>query len=282
MAAPTFDQTCLFSYAKRNDSEELKLFFRDLEDALGGSGSDVMRWPDRSRFRADYVEPAALTAGTIIAMCSPSYFRSRQCGREWGAFHGRVSRQYAHTPEANKLIFNIKWRPTPEDRIPPVVLEVGYPFEASSSTYYEKGLQHLMKSGGLYEADEYERFLSDLVSAIDQATRATPLDSDPEREATVSAFHTSPTQEVDLARLAFALVVEGAPPELLLDFSPDLMMSALDEHSDGVKLRGLSLAMHVQRTLSSRIDTDPDPLWLLWVQHTRQDQLERLAKALRS
>ena len=94
---PHLRHDLFFSYAHEDDSVWIEAFCKSLKTELVravGPAFDV--WQDESKLRlgqnwADQIEQGIAGTALFLAVCSPSYYRSEWCEREWQTFFERNS-----------------------------------------------------------------------------------------------------------------------------------------------------------------------------------------------
>lgn len=185
------------SYANADDDDYLGRFFADLRGELrrrAGCTLEEAGFRDTAsiglgaRWSAELA--AAVSACRVfVAICSPSYFTSDFCGREWRAFASRMEHYAADGGPATTppLIIPVVW--VPSRQVPDVIARVQYRHEDLGSTYAAEGLHFLLRLRR--HRDDYEEFLARLAERIIDAAERYPLPvmrSPVDLEEVVSAF----------------------------------------------------------------------------------------------
>jgi hypothetical protein len=117
------------SYAQADDEDRyVATFFADLSEQVRsrvGASS-----PDEVGFRTEHDSLSSSAHAvaelsdcrTFVALCSPRYFNSAACGREWAFFSQRIAEHEAGTGQvASRLLLPVLWAPT---QLPPVVAAI--------------------------------------------------------------------------------------------------------------------------------------------------------------
>ena len=84
-----------FSYAHEDDSAWIEAFCKGLKTELVRAvGADFDVWQDATKLRlgqnwADEIDQGISTTALFLAVCSPSYYRSEWCEKEWQTFFER-------------------------------------------------------------------------------------------------------------------------------------------------------------------------------------------------
>jgi FxsC-like protein len=156
------------------DTEEVG--FLDVESPRLGA-----RWSPR-------LNHALSTCGCFVALCSPRYFVSEFCGKEWRVFEARV-RQYErrHGHAANALL-PLMWLPMRE--VHPAAAEIQYRSRSLGHLYQQHGLRSLMRLKRF--EDDYLLFTISLAQHIVDTARSHPLPPPPfglDSDHARSAFH---------------------------------------------------------------------------------------------
>ena len=184
------------SYAQADEDGYVARFYEDLAREVrrqGGPVDDEIGFRDVASLRLgsmwshDLIS-ALSTARTFVALCSPSYFASEFCGREWAAFVVRAEnyrRQHGvHPPTLLPVIW------VPVNRMPDPVQELQHHHGEIGSAYRREGLYHLLRLRRY--RDDYHDLLRDLaLRIVDVAARhpMQPLPASFDVLDTPSVFH---------------------------------------------------------------------------------------------
>jgi hypothetical protein len=95
------------------------------------------------------IEHALNTCKCFVALLSPGYLASDNCGREWGAFHKRLE---TIDDSAPPLILPVIWQPV---KLPVSIKRLQHSNESLGELYARNGLRYVMH----FDAEEYQRFL---------------------------------------------------------------------------------------------------------------------------
>ncbi|PRY18876.1 TIR-like protein FxsC [Pseudosporangium ferrugineum] len=214
------------SYARGDDDVYAMQFFRDLSTEVrvyaGLRADDEVGFVDQVSLRlgeawSDQLGQALSSAQTFVALCSPRYFLSEPCGREWAVFRSRLR------ADATEALIPIQWVPM---RDQPSVVRRFQTRQQGPETGI--GLRQLLRLSR--HRDDYLTFLSDLAGHIVHAAERFPVPAARPTafDEVVSAFHerpviAAPVGEHDprsVVRAAFAAagrpLEEGRLPNLLV------------------------------------------------------------------
>jgi FxsC-like protein len=172
------------SYARADSkTSHLGRFINDLKQDLAartGQTGETALFLDRENIEvADEWDSAlskALCESTLlVALCSPSYFNSDYCGREYQVFLDRRqslidSQVYGQQPV--RAIFPVLWQPL-TDPLPEVVSKFQNDHQIFPSVYAEEGLRYLMQLSRHH--DDYQEFVLQLGKKLVAAGNAAPL-----------------------------------------------------------------------------------------------------------
>jgi FxsC-like protein len=187
------------SYARGDDDVYVERFYRDLcaeVRVLTGAGRDEevgfldnhsiepgQRWP------LELVDALA-KCHSFLALCSPAYFLSEPCGREWTIFQerSRLFEQSTGTP-AGALI-PLLWLPT--RTMPAVVQTIQYTRDILGDSYNRGGVRQLLRLRR--HRDTYREFVSAVAELVVDAAGDTvpPLATTLDFDQFPSAFHAGP------------------------------------------------------------------------------------------
>jgi len=139
------------SYAREDTDEFVEGFFRDLSSEVRGYAGlgrheEVgfldkhsielgARWPNR-------LVRALSECRCFLALCTPRYFVSEACGKEWTVFEDRL-RRYQEGGEPPPALVPVNWVPT--RRMPGIMEARQYDIDLLGDTYSRDGLRQLMR-----------------------------------------------------------------------------------------------------------------------------------------
>ncbi|MCM3882068.1 TIR-like protein FxsC [Frankia sp. R82] len=169
------------SYARpdSNDGTFLLRFFRDLRHEVrvrcGHARAEEVGFLDRSSLRPGDDWSAELVAAlararTFVAICSPTFFASENCGREWEFFDDRLRQLEEKGSSRAPLILPIMWIPM---HPPPILAELQYSHEDLGADYARYGLRYLLQLKR--NRDQYQHFLVMLADRIVELALAIEL-----------------------------------------------------------------------------------------------------------
>jgi len=185
------------SYASVDGDPYMETFFRDLREAVRartGLGSEDIGFRDQSSLQTGVHWPSALidavgTARVFVAMCSPSYFASTHCGKEWQYFTETSKHHRSDVTGAPVNLLPITW--IPSRTLPEVARNIQRSHEEFGSIYKREGLQFVSRLRRY--RDEYElfvtRFAERIVSVGAEQSTFPPAPA-PQLDEVPSAFHT--------------------------------------------------------------------------------------------
>uniref|UniRef100_A0AAU2JLV9 TIR-like protein FxsC n=1 Tax=Streptomyces sp. NBC_00049 TaxID=2903617 RepID=A0AAU2JLV9_9ACTN len=104
------------------------------------------------------------TCRVFVPLCSPRYFASATCGKEWYAFAQRTAYHKARSASTENAIVPASWVPVPERMLPHVAQGLQFNHPSFGDRYASEGLYSLIKLRGY--ADEYERAVYELAKTI--------------------------------------------------------------------------------------------------------------------
>jgi FxsC-like protein len=189
------------SYARSDDDPHVEQFFRDLCGEVrvraGLASSEEVGFFDThsigigATWSSELVDALA-ESGTFLALCSPRYFVSEACGREWQIFTERVQRHHQSTGTRSRTIIPAFW--LPPRQVPEAVQRLQYDSAAFGPVYRRDGLRQLLRLRR--NQDEYLDLLAVLADQIVENASADPLPPIPPQErvefvGVPSAFHTA-------------------------------------------------------------------------------------------
>jgi FxsC-like protein len=163
------------SYARSDDDAYVARFYRDLCSEVrvraGLPSAQEVGFFDTESIEIGApwsvrLVTALSTCRTFVALCSPRYFVSEPCGREWQIFSDRQSRREQRTTQPSTIL-PVVW--LPPRQMPAVVEELQYSAAALGEAYQREGLRQLMRLRRYRDA--YVRCLSALaVQIVDVAS----------------------------------------------------------------------------------------------------------------
>jgi len=155
------------SYARQDSQKDSKLkqFYKDLIDEIlvmqhfpdGEVGFFDVEEIDLGAPWKDELGRALRTSRVMLALCSPSYFNSEYCGKEFHVFFERQN-TYARvnsTPEPPRLILPILWGP-PNNGYPEQIQDLQYTDAEFPEIYTKQGLKYMMNLNR--HSDDYQVF----------------------------------------------------------------------------------------------------------------------------
>jgi FxsC-like protein len=194
------------SYARGGDDIYVRQFYKDLCDevrAITGLGPDEEvgfldsrtivpgeTWPDA-------LVDALARCRSFLALCSPAYFLSEPCGKEWAIFAERVRRHQHRTGSAARGLIPLRWLP-PRTGMPPAAQSIQYVEEPHPENQHtgdaprDRGVRQLLRLQR--NRDDYLDFVTTVAELIVDAANHAPAMAVAERQefdAVTSAFHTT-------------------------------------------------------------------------------------------
>ena len=184
------------SYAKADEDGYVAKFFNDLAREVhrqSGMNGDEAGFQDYASMRvgtpwAQELFDALNTSPTFVALCSPSYFTSEFCGREWTLFSARVERYRQQHGELPRTLVPVIWVPARD--VPEPVRRLQLTDPEFGEAYVREGVYHLLRLRK-YRQD-YLIFLRVLANRLlDEAQPhpTPPLDAGYPVASIESAFH---------------------------------------------------------------------------------------------
>ncbi|HWT02447.1 MAG TPA: TIR-like protein FxsC [Pyrinomonadaceae bacterium] len=174
-----------FLSCARNDCDEyLRIFHRDLNDTIrkwtiSGEGEDGFLDDgniEPGRQWRDEAIAALQNCRTFVALYSPAYFESEECGKEWQLFSSRLASHSADSPShagLPPLIMPVLWVPESKLRarpLPAAASTVQYEHSEFGEEYAREGLRQLM-SLKRYRRAHYRNFLERFADKLIGAAR---------------------------------------------------------------------------------------------------------------
>jgi hypothetical protein len=174
--------SCFFlSYARSDESDGLiRKFFEDLSKEVGTNDSfgNEPGFIDQSikpgNLWAEKISVAAHNSRCLVALCSPTYFRSRFCGREVQLFC-RPQKAYEIRPgksylSAERTVLFVIWKTT---SLPRSVEHIQYYNPDGVHVYRDHGLEYIMRDPS--QGQNYRALVEDLAKRIVTAVKEAPL-----------------------------------------------------------------------------------------------------------
>lgn len=188
------------SYARGDDDVFVQQFYRDLcsevRSRAGLARDEEVGFVDSHSIEVGAQWPARLvsalsTCRSFIALCSPRYFLSQPCGKEWRVFTDRMRRYEADTGEQASALMPVLWLPQP--RMHPITRNIQYYADVLGDAYRREGLRQLMRLQRNHDA--YIDFVSALAIRIVETAETQSMPRPRvqlEFDAIPSAFHGDP------------------------------------------------------------------------------------------
>jgi FxsC-like protein len=187
------------SYARSDDDPHVEHFFKDLcaevRVRAGLPSTAEVGFFDTHSIEIGATWSSELVRAlseccTFLALCSPRYFVSEMCGREWQIFHDRIERFGRTTGTCPPLLMPVLWLPL--RAIPDPVGRLQYDNEVFSEAYRRSGLRQLMRLQRNH--DDYLDALTVLADRIVENAASPVLPPVPDHstidfERVPSAFH---------------------------------------------------------------------------------------------
>ena len=139
------------SYARADEDGYIAKFFDDLAREVrrqSGMNGDEAGFQDYASMRvgtpwAQDLFDALNTSPTFVALCSPSYFTSEFCGREWTLFSARAERYRQQHGELPKTLVPVIWVPARD--VPDPVRQLQLTDPELGEIYAREGVYHLLR-----------------------------------------------------------------------------------------------------------------------------------------
>jgi FxsC-like protein len=207
------------SYARGGDDVYVHEFFNDLCDevrAIEGLRPDVeVGFLDNRNIQPGDTWPETLVDAlarcqAFLALCSPAYFLSEPCGKEWAIFSERMRRHQDETGTSGSALIPLRWQPS--RTLPPAAQVIQYvpeprPEGARDKPHRERGIRQLLRIQR--NRDDYLEFVTMVAELVVDAAGRAPTPAETARlkfEAVQSAFHA----QASLNNAAHTL--NGLPP----------------------------------------------------------------------
>jgi FxsC-like protein len=190
------------SYARGGDDLYVQEFFNDLCDevrALEGLGRDVdVGFLDHRNIQPGDTWPDTLVEAlskcqAFLALCSPAYFLSEPCGREWAIFQERARQHQLRSGSTSSTLLPLRWLPS--RTMPPAAQVIQYVPEpaqenARQEPQRERGIRQLLRIKR--NRDDYLEFVTMVAELVVDAASRTPMPTATARlpfEGVASVFH---------------------------------------------------------------------------------------------
>lgn len=164
------------SYARGPDNALVAKFYGDLcvelRERTGERSDDrEIGFFDTRSIGLGQAWPSSLvgalsTCRVMLAMCSPTYFSSEPCGKEFQIFWDRKEEYRLDTGTDPGVLLPVKWMPMPDAKMPRIASEIQNYTEGLGENYQEYGLRQLMRLNR-YE-DDYRHFVFKLAEMINE------------------------------------------------------------------------------------------------------------------
>lgn len=186
-----------FSYARLDMNRHVEKFFSELCAEIrshAGVGDDVdigfrdnLNIPLGREWEAALLE-ALSDSATFVALCTPSYFKSQQCGREWFLFNERLSSfPIAQRPP---VMLPLLW--VRNTNLHTVARQVQYATDQLGARYPRDGLLNWVRRGLYQRRTEFVEALAEHIIQAKERYDLPPLSRTTERfESAISAFGTT-------------------------------------------------------------------------------------------
>lgn len=147
------------SYARGSLDNDVERFFKDLSDEVrdlaGLSRTEEVGFLDRHSLELGAAWPRQLVralseCSTFLALCTPRYFLSEPCGKEWWIFEDRLNRYERANHCLAPMLIPLLWLPT--RRMPQRAQERQYTHERLAPAYAEDGLRQLIRLSSHHDA----------------------------------------------------------------------------------------------------------------------------------
>jgi len=142
------------SYARKDEAAYVKKFSNLLRNEIrmktGLDSSEEIGFLDTSDIDLGRPWPEALSTAlteshTFLALCSPTYFRSDYCGREWAALAQRIERHEQLYGVRPPVLLPLIW--VRNTKLDSVAAELQYTTDDLGQTYQREGLLNCMRHG---------------------------------------------------------------------------------------------------------------------------------------
>jgi hypothetical protein len=206
------------SYARLDGDKSLRRFASELKEEVRsatGLPAESIAFFDTTNIEngddwAAVLSDGLCTSQLCVCLCSPTYFNSRFCGKEYSVFSTRRAHwleQPANAGKRPRVIFPVVWQIS-ASRPPAAVTELQDSDDAFPKNYREMGLRALAKLKG--QKDNYTKVKMALAQRMRDALHAAQLPdlpALPHFDEIPSAFHdTGPAATGWLAPYSVAVV----------------------------------------------------------------------------
>lgn len=185
------------SYARGGptDDDHMDTFFNDLSTEVrtltGDDHHEVVGFHDSNNLRAGDAWPQELvealaTAWTFVPLCSPRYFRSSYCGKEWAVFAQRVAAYEAGHGRRAPSIIPVFWVRT---RMPDGLGNIQHRDPSFGEAYEGDGLRELLRLDRRHDYATFVRALALRIHRVASEFPLPPLPGRPDFHRVQSAFH---------------------------------------------------------------------------------------------
>ncbi|WP_344610329.1 TIR-like protein FxsC [Dactylosporangium salmoneum] len=182
-----------FSYARLDLNRHVEKFFDELCAEIrshAGVGEDVtigfrdnLNIPLGREWETALLQ-ALSDSATFVALCTPSYFKSHQCGREWALFHERLA-AFA-SAERPPVMLPLLW--VRHTKLPAVARQVQYATDQLGARYPKEGLLNWVRRGFHQRRAEFVEALAEHIIQAKERYDLPPLSTTDRFESVISAF----------------------------------------------------------------------------------------------
>nr|BFE63854.1 hypothetical protein GCM10020063_083800 [Dactylosporangium thailandense] len=182
-----------FSYARLDWNRHVERFFNELTAEIrshAGVGGDVtIGFRDNVNIELGGAWESALMqalsdSATFVALCTPTYFKSLQCGREWSLFADRLSGFAAG--ERPPVMLPLLW--VRNTRLPAVAQQVQYATDHLGPRYPKDGLLNWFRRGLYQRRAQLVEALAEHIIQVKERHSLPPLSPAERFESAISAF----------------------------------------------------------------------------------------------
>jgi FxsC-like protein len=185
------------SYARGGDDVYVRIFFNDLctevRNLAGLRPEEEVGFLDNHSIHPGESWPHSLVdalsrSRAFLPLCSPRYFCSEPCGREWAIFADRIRRHEELNHARPDALIPVRWQPV--QRMPRVAVPIQYFAEPQPDPVQPgKGVRQLLRLSR--NRDDYLEFVTNLAERIVEVADLHSLAEGPpiaEFDGVVSAF----------------------------------------------------------------------------------------------
>lgn len=206
------------SYAREDDDHFVQKFYRDLCNEVrlhaGVPRDQEVGFLDTRSIEvgaawSQRLMTAISESRSFLALCSPRYFVSEPCGREWQLFTDRMRQYERATGLRPPALIPVLW--LPPRRMHPVAAAIQYHSDAFGDAYRRDGMRQLMRLQRNHDA--YLESLSALASQIVETADThdmPPGATDLPFEHLPSAFHQPTANSAPPQRLPADTIAVGS------------------------------------------------------------------------